>query len=214
VTFRAGQHNFSKGVLSKELWGRSDIVPYSAGVRQGKNVVILKYGGLTKRPGTRFVYEIKGGDTKLFPFEGAFEASYAMLLGQASMRLAARGGMVVEEQLTVEQVSLTNPVEITMSHHGHSTGDEVFFAGVEGAAWLNGLVLPVIVTGDHTFTVPIDGTNLAALTGDTGGIIRSVPPAPPAEPPPVPPPAPPPEEPGIGGGWGDFSFWNGNGQIP
>lgn len=206
MAYRAGQHNFSKGVLSKQLWGRSDIVPYHAAVREGKNVVILKYGGLTKRPGTRVVYEIKDGATKrLIPFEGAFEASYAMLMGQASMRLAALGGMVLEEALTVQAVTLANPTKITASYHGFATGDEVFFSGVQGATWLNGRTERITVVDDHNFTVPINSIGLAARTGDTGGTINSAPPPPPPPPPAVPPPPPPPPPPNIGSGWGDLN---------
>lgn len=209
MAFRAAQLNFSKGVLSKALWSRADITPYNAGVRQATNMVILKYGGMTKRPGTRLVYEIKDGSSRLIPFEGAYEASYAMLLGQASMRLGAGGGVVIEEQLTVEAVTLTNPVQITASYHGYTTGDEVYFQLVEGPDEINGQILPVTVIDDNTFTVPLDGTGYAALTGDEGGIIRTAPPSPPPPPPTVPDPAPPPPSPrtggsGYGGGLGTF----------
>ncbi len=202
VGSRVGLHNFSRGILSKELWGRVDIAPYSAGVRQAINVLILKYGGLTKRPGTRLVYEIKDGEQRLIPFEGAYDANYAMMLGQATMRLGAGGGMVLEERLTVEAASNTNPVEITASFHGFADGDEVFFTGIEGMIELNGLLLPVTVTGDDTFTVPVDGTGFGVFTGDSGGTIRTEEPAPPPPPPPVPDPVPPPPPPPVGGGGG------------
>lgn len=214
MAYRAGLHNFSKGILSKELWGRADIAPYNAAVREAKNVVILKYGGLTKRPGTRFVYEIKDGTKRLIPFQGALDASYALIFGQNTMRAAALGGMIIEERLKVEAVALTSPVQITASYHGFASGDEVFFTGVSGAEWLNGRIETVTVTGTHTFTIPFDGTGLAALTGDSGGIQRTgappAPPAPPAIPPEVPPPPPPPLG-GAGGNW-----WNnvGEGNIP
>lgn len=208
MAYRAGQHNFSKGVITEELWGRSDIAPYGAAVRRGDNVVVLKYGGLTKRPGTRFVYEITDGAKKLFPFEGAYEASYAMLMGQATMRLAALGGMVVEEELTVESVTLGSPTVIEASYHGYSDGDEVFFTGVEGAEWLNGRILEATYIDDDHFSVAIDSTGLDALTGDTGGIVRSGAPSAPPTPPTVPPEAPAPEPPPTGGG-GSYSGSNG-----
>lgn len=201
--FQKGQQNFSKGVLTPELWGRSDILPYNAAVRQGINVLILKYGGLTKRPGTRFIYEVKETTgAKLFPFEGAYDASYAMLMTQASMRVAARGGMVLEAAQKVTAVTRGNPTSITAAFHGFATGDEVFFTGVLGATWLNGRILKVTVTSGNTFTVPINSTGLAAYTGDTGGTIHSAPPPPPPPPPPVPPPPPPPPPISTGGGGG------------
>jgi len=209
---RIGLHNFSKGILSKELWGRTDIAPYSAGIRQGKNVLILKYGGLTKRPGTRLVYEIKDGEQRLIPFEGAYEASYAMMFGQATMRLAALGGMVIEEKLTVEDATNTNPIEITASFHGLSDGDEVFFSDVEGMTELNGQIATVTVTGDDTFTIPIDGTDYGAFTGDDGGTIRVEEPEPLPDPPEVPDPVPPPDPPDVGGPrWVEVPI---SGEIP
>ncbi|RSY83116.1 hypothetical protein DAH66_12670 [Sphingomonas koreensis] len=200
---RIGQHNFSRGILSKELWGRIDVASYAAGVRQATNVVILKYGGLSKRPGSRLVYEIKDDDLRrLVPFEGAYEASYALVMGQASMQVAALGGMVLEERLTVEGATNANPVEITASYHGFSDGDEVFLTDIEGMTELNGKTLVVTVTGEHTFTVPLDGTGFGVFTGDEGGIIRDEEPAPPPPPPSVPDPVPPPPPPPVGGGGG------------
>ena len=53
--FRAGQPNFSRGEIGPELRGRFDVDAYSAGLEAARNVIVLKYGGLTKRPGTRLV---------------------------------------------------------------------------------------------------------------------------------------------------------------
>jgi len=214
MAFRSGQHNFSKGVLTEELWGRVDIAPYNAAVRQGTNVLILKYGGLTKRPGTRFVYEITDGLKRLLPFEGALDASYALLMGQASMRPAALGGMVLEEKLTVEALTLTDPVQITASFHGFEDGDEVFFQELDGPIELNGRVLPVTVIDDDNFTVPVDGTGYAALASDGGGIIRSGAPAAPPAPPAVPPVVPPPADPPVGGGGSGPHWYDPDYHIP
>ena len=216
---RVGQHNFSRGVLSKELWGRTDIAPYNAAVRQGKNVLILKYGGLTKRPGTRLVYEITDGAKRLMPFEGAYEASYALLFGQGNMRLGALGGMVLEQALTVEAVSTANPAVITAAFHGLATGDEVFFSGVAGAVGLNGRILVATVINDNQFSVPVDGASLGTFTGDAGGTTRTTEPTPPPPPIDVPDPVPPAEPPPVGGGggtggYGGFGSYNPDYQIP
>jgi hypothetical protein len=58
MTTRIGQANFSKGELSEDLIARIDVAAYSTGLRRARNVVILKYGGVTKRPGTRFVAQV------------------------------------------------------------------------------------------------------------------------------------------------------------
>lgn len=170
MSFRVGLHNFSKGILSKELWGRVDIAPYSAGVRQASNVLIMKYGGLTKRPGTHMVCEIKDGDKRLLPFEGAYGASYILVMGDHNMRLAATGGMVTEAAKTVTAATNANPAAITVAGHGFSSGDEVFFSGSQGMREINGRILTVTVTGANTFTVPVNSTSFGAFGGGGDGM--------------------------------------------
>ncbi|HKY80279.1 MAG TPA: hypothetical protein VJM09_02265 [Sphingobium sp.] len=174
MSFRAGLHNFSKGILSKELWGRVDIAPYSAGVRQALNVLIMKYGGLTKRPGTHMVYEVRDGDKRLLPFEGAYGASYALLMGEETMRPAALGGMVPEASKAVTAGTGANPVALTVAAHGYVTGDEVFVSGSAGMAVLNGRILPVTVTGANSFTLPIDTSSLAPIDGTDGMTVARI----------------------------------------
>lgn len=212
--FRSGLFNFSKGELAPALWGRIDVAAYSAALRRAENVVVLKYGGVTRRMGSRYVYEIKppaGGwsaaqaGQRLIPFEYSIEQTYMLLFTQAKMRPAALGGMVIETALTIEAATNTNPVQITAAFHGYETGDEVFFSGVEGMVELNGQTLPVTVIDDDTFTVPVDGTGWGVFTGDNGGVTNTEPPAPPPDPPVVPPPVEPPPPPEVtpppGGIW-------------
>ena len=174
MSFRAGLHNFSKGILSKELWGRVDIAPYSAGVRQASNVLILKYGGLTKRPGTHMVYEVIDGDKRLIPFEGAYGASYVLVMGDQTMRPAALGGMVTEAVKAVAAGTSANPAALTVAAHGYATGDEVFVTGSAGMPVLNGRILPVTVTGADSFTVPVDTTAFAAVGGLDGMTVARI----------------------------------------
>lgn len=202
--FRAGLFNFSKGELAPALYGRIDVAAYSAALRKAENVVVLKYGGVTRRMGTRLVYEISppaGGwsspeaGQRLIPFEYSIEQTYMLLFTQAQMRPAALGGMVLERGLTVEAATNTDPVQITAQNHGYVTGQEVFFSGVQGMTELNGRTLVVTVLDGDRFTVPVDGRTWGAFTGDTGGSINPDPPPAPPPPPPVPPPLPDPDPP-------------------
>lgn len=200
MAIRAGLHNFSRGVLSEELWGRVDVEAYNAGLKQGRNILILKYGGFTKRPGTRFVYEVRDGPQRLIPFEYSLDFTYPLLFGQGTMRPASAGGMVLEQKLTIEAVTLANPMQITAAFHGLEDGDEVFFSGVEGTVELNGRFALVTVLDDDNFTIDLDGTGFTAFTGDTGGITRDEAPDPLPTPPTVPDPVDPPDPPDVGGG--------------
>jgi len=204
--FRSGLFNFSKGELAPALWGRIDVAAYAAALRQAVNVVVLKYGGVTRRMGSRYVYEITspaGGwasaeaGQRLIPFEYSIEQTYMLLFTQAKMRPAALGGMVLEQALTVQAATNTNPVRITAAFHGYATGEEVFFSGVSGMTELNGMTLPVTVIDANTFTVPVDGSAFGAFSGDSGGIVNAGPPPAPPAPPPVPPPVPDPVPPAV-----------------
>lgn len=202
MAFRKGIHNFSKGELAPELWGRTDIAPYAAGVRQARNVLILKYSGLTFRPGFEFVspWFDETQDGRLFPFqfdEGKSGQNYALEMGQGYMRPAAGGGMVVEDILAVQGASNTNPVRVTIPYHGYSVGDDWAVSGVLGMVEINDQVWRIVaVPDDSHFDIAANGTAWGVFTGDTpGGIVRTEPPAPPAPPPVVPPvvePDPPP----------------------
>lgn len=202
MAFRKGLYNFSKGELAPELWGRTDIAPYSAGVRRARNVLILKYGGLTFRPGFEFVspWYDETQDGRLFPFqfdEGKSGQNYALEMGQGYMRPAAGGGMVVEEILAVQGATNTNPVRVTIPYHGYAVGDDWAVSGVLGMAEINDQVWRIVAVPDaNTFDIAADGRAWGVFTGDTpGGATRSAPPVPPAPPPTVPPvvqPDPPP----------------------
>ena len=63
MAFRTGSANFSKGEIAEELIGRVDVAAYQTALRRARNVTLLKYGGVTKRPGTRFVAEAYAGNS-------------------------------------------------------------------------------------------------------------------------------------------------------
>lgn len=95
MNFRAFQPNFSKGVIAPELYARFDADMYHAGLKVGKNVVLMKYGGITKRMGTHFVAEALSGTTqRLVPFQFSLGQSYVLEFGHNYMAPIALGGRV------------------------------------------------------------------------------------------------------------------------
>lgn len=196
-----GQVNFSKGVLGPDLQSRIDISAYNAGLRRGVNVVVLKYGGIQNRPGTRFVRELPG-DGLLLPFEYSTDFTYALAMTQGAMRPISNGGSVLEQEALVAGITNANPAVVTVAFHGLSTGDEVYFQNIEGMEEINYRMLPATVIDDNTFSVPVDSRAWGVFTGSGGGTENTAPPPPPPPPPPVPPPAPTPTPPPTGGGGG------------
>lgn len=204
---RAGLFNFSKGELAPQLYGRVDVAAYSAAARMARNVVVLKYGGLQRRMGTRLVYELKepalGWDdpssaARLIPFEFSIEQTYVLLMTQAQMRPLALGGAVLEEELAITGITNEATAKITIPYHAYDVGEEIFLKGIAGALgeFLNGRSWTVTAVVDaNNFRINADTSALAAFTAAAGGITRTGPPAGPPAPPTVPPvyndPAPP-----------------------
>lgn len=203
---RKPQVNYSKGELGPELYGRFDVDAWQAAVKQARNVVILKYGGLTKRPGTRLVGEVlnDSSDNALIPFEFSLEQTYVLEMGQGYLAPVAMGGRVLEEELEITAISAAANAQITAVFHAYLVGEQVHLTGIEGEMGdlLNGRFWTVesVVDADN-FTINADTTGLT-FTSATGGTTRTAAPPPPPAPPPVPPPPPPSEPPPTSPGGG------------
>lgn len=205
--YRIGQPNFSKGEIAPDLAGRFDVDAYQTAARKARNCVILKYGGLEKRPGTRFVAEVfdATNPVRLIPFQFSIEQAYALEMGQGYMRVAAAGGLVVNQQLVISAITNEAQAKITAALHGYAVGQEVYLSGIAGALGdqLNGRIAKIMSVADvNNFRININTSAMAAFTGATGGIIRTETPAPDPVDPPVPPVVPPPPPPSTGGGGG------------
>jgi hypothetical protein len=195
--------NFSKGEIAEELIARVDVPSYTSAAKLARNVVILKYGGLAKRPGTRLVAKAYNSTlpVRLLPFQFSLTQAYALEMGQGYMRPAANGGMVLEQLLTITGITKDVAPTVTVANHGYSVGDQIYFNNVQGMHEINGLTGTVTEVVDaNNFKVDIDTITFSTFTGDSGGIVLSSPPAAPPTPPVVPPTVTPPDPPVVGGG--------------
>ncbi|GFM29271.1 hypothetical protein [Novosphingobium sp. PY1] len=206
--FRAAQPNFSKGELAPHLHGRFDVDAYQSAVRRARNVMVLKYGGMTKRPGTHLVAEVLdySAPNRLLPFQFSLTQTYALEMGQGYMSPCANGGRLIEDELAITAITNAANAQITAAYHGYSAGNRVFLTGIAGeiGELLNGRVWTVASSIDgNNFTIDADTTGLDAFTSATGGITRTSAPDPDPVAPTVPDPVPDPDPPVIipGGGW-------------
>lgn len=195
---RFGKYNYSKGELHPEVIARVDVGSYQAGVKRARNVVIKKYGGLTLRPGTRMVSEVKDdtGGNDLIPFQYSIDLPYVLEMGQGYMRPLAKGGAVVEEDLSITAITQAAQAQVTAAFHDYEVGEDIYFTNIQGMEEINEMIGQVTSVVDvNNFKVNIDTTNFTAFTGTSSGIVRtSAPPAPPT-PPTVPAVVPPPDLP-------------------
>ena len=51
--------NFTAGELTPRLFGRTDLGRYDNGAQTIQNFLVQPHGGLSRRPGTKFVREVK-----------------------------------------------------------------------------------------------------------------------------------------------------------
>ena len=132
------------------------------------------------------------------------------------MRVAAAGGLVLNEELAITGISNEAQALVAAAFHGYAVGQQVFLSGIDGALGdeLNYRFYTVVaVPDDGHFRIDIDTAGMAAFTGATGGITRSgdPDPDPDPDPPAVPDPVDPPTPPSTGGG---SRPRNPNEQIP
>ena len=130
-TFDFAQTNFTRGELSPRLQGRIDFQGFYNGVETLLNMVSLPFGGVMKRPGTRFVSEVKNQDkpTRLIPFEFSTRESYVLALNDGVIRFFLDEGKLVTEDIGT--ASITNGTfdrgNAALSHN--STDERMKFDG-------------------------------------------------------------------------------------
>ena len=182
MSVRIPQVNFSRGELGPQLDGRFDVDSYGSALRQARNVLVLKYGGITKRPGTRLVGEVLDASTptRLMPFQFSLTQTYALEMGQGYMSPCADGGRILEEELAITGITNAAQAVVEVAYHGLVVGDWWYFDGVAGGLGdlLNGRFFKVVaVVDDSHFAVAADTSAAPAFSGCTGGTTRTSAPA-------------------------------------
>lgn len=91
------QPTFAAGELSPSASARTDIARYYTGLKLCRNFMVMPYGGIRNRPGTKFVCEVKDSTKKcrLIPFQFNDVQTYILEFGDLSMRVIKDGGQVL-----------------------------------------------------------------------------------------------------------------------
>lgn len=82
------QSSFNAGELSPRLAARVDFVKYPAGLEICENIIPLPEGGAMRRPGSRYVAEVKSSSvrSRLKRFQFSVVQAYALEMGDGVMR--------------------------------------------------------------------------------------------------------------------------------
>jgi len=114
--------NFSKGELSPKIEGRPDLAAYFEGGSTIENYIIMRQGGLDRRPGTRFVREVKDStrDTVLLPFESSVNDAFIVEVGHLYMRFYKNKSVLLTGGVPVEVVSPYTEAQLRNIHFTQS----------------------------------------------------------------------------------------------
>lgn len=157
------QTNFTAGQLSPRLFGRVDLSRYANGASEIENMIVQPHGGLTRRPGTKFVNEVKTSSqkTRLLPFEFSTIQSYCIEAGDEYLRFFKDQGVILESNKTISALTRANPGVVTATSHGYNNGDLVFLSSVVGMTQVNGKYFLVANKTTNTFELTdVDGENV------------------------------------------------------
>ena len=154
--------NFTAGELSPRLDGRTDLQKYFNGCKTLENMVVHPHGSVARRPGTKYISEIKtsSAKTRLVPFEFSTTQTYILEFGNLYIRFYKDNGIITEAAKTISAITKASPGVVTASSHGYSNGDYVILSGIVGMTELNGRQFKVAGVTTNTFNLTdMEGNN-------------------------------------------------------
>lgn len=174
------QRSFASGEITPSLYARVDISRYATGLKTLRNMIVMRHGGATNRPGTRFICEVRDSSksVRLIPFIFNTAQTYVLEFGNQYMRVIKNGAQVLNTGKNITGATQANPCVITSVAHGYASTDEVYIASVGGMTELNGRNFKITVLTADTFSLQhldetnVDATGFAAYT--SGGTAQSV----------------------------------------
>lgn len=172
--------SFAKGELSPELHGRVDVTAYGLGLAKARNCIVHTYGGISRRPGLRYLAPVADHSyaPRLIPFEFKTTDQYVLEFGDRYMRVIRNDAHILESQKVVTLVEPITATRLTVTGHGYSNGDEVMITSVGGITQLNNQRFKVTSATPNTFRITHQVTqqniNTVGSTYTGGGRVARV----------------------------------------
>jgi hypothetical protein len=107
-TVQIDRPTFAGGELGEALAARADLAKYQISVEKMENYVVMVEGGATRRPGTRFVLELKNETQqgRFIPFRRSSTDYYMLVINAGVSRFLRMGGFIENPD--------TTPYELTV----------------------------------------------------------------------------------------------------
>ena len=170
--------NFTGGEVSPRISARPDVTKVKNGLKYAQNCIISVHGGAYKRPGTKFVIDLKDQTRHRFiTFQYSTEQSYTLIFGNNYVWFCKDQGIITHTAKNITGITAANPAVVTSASHGFSNGDRVYITGVAGMSELNNRHFVVANVATNTFELTGENsTNYDAYTsgGTAGEIVELV----------------------------------------
>jgi hypothetical protein len=180
------QRRFAGGELAPALHSGVDLLKYATGLKTAKNVFIGKNGGVSNRPGTKFIGEVLNTTSKARLIPAVFgEELNSVAVMQKDMLYFLFGDVFQGATFSITGITKASPGVVTFNTTPTSSvgninniadGDWVFISGVGGMTEVDGWYT-VDVTGStlilKNFTTGVDINTTSFSTYTSGGTIRS-----------------------------------------
>lgn len=126
-------NSFNSGEWSPLLEGRTDLAKYKSAVRQLINLIPQKFGGATRRPGLRFVDEVKDSSkkTRIIKFQFSAAQSYIIELGNLYMRFYKNSGRIENPPGTPVEI-VTTYLEADLFNIQFAQSADVLYMACQG----------------------------------------------------------------------------------
>lgn len=135
--------SFAGGEITPEMYGRLDLTKYQTGLAKALNFTVLPHGPAARRPGFRFVAEVRDSTQacKLIPFQFSSTQTAVLEFCDETVRMQIGAASLLETGVAIS--SIVGPLVTTTGAHGCSSNDDVFI----GTRFHR-----ITVTGATTFT--------------------------------------------------------------
>src|SRR6266550_109222 len=127
---RVIQNALNAGEFSPLLEGRSDLAKYHSGAKTIENLICAKFGGVSRRPGTHFVAEVKTSAkrTRLIPFIFSTVQAYIIEVGDQYVRFYRNNGRVENPPATAIEVATPYLEAEVFDIHFTQSADTMYLA--------------------------------------------------------------------------------------
>ena len=158
------QPSFNSGEWAPSLYSRVDLEKYRSAAALIRNFFVDYRGGVSTRPGTRYVATTISPVTRLIPFQASNTVGYVLEFGHYYIRPFYNGLPVISDtylNITSIAIGTTTTINFTGTY-SFDIGDSVYLADIVGTTELNDHYATVVSRTSSSITIAVNSTAFGA----------------------------------------------------